>query len=248
MDERRCAECGVGYTSANYQSRFCSDRCRWTAHSRKRDRSGRTRGERICDWCGHTYQRTGHYQKACSLSCAAALKWVGRSVPINWRSCVYCGGWYTRYPKPCGCAIEYTPRGTTTEAVCGTCGETFLFVSTTNKPKFCSPRCLNRSPASRAAQKAAKRRRRARKRGAVCVRYVPTDIFDRDGWRCQLCGRKVKRTAAVPDPLAPTIDHIIPLSAGGADAPANVQCAHFECNWRKSDRTGPNGDQLRLLG
>lgn len=77
-------------------------------------------------------------------------------------------------------------------------------------------------------------RRRARKQGAYRADVVRSRIFERDGWRCQICKRKVRRDKAVPDPLAPVLDHIIPLAAGaeqgGIHAPHNVQCAHFICN------------------
>jgi len=71
-------------------------------------------------------------------------------------------------------------------------------------------------------------------------------VFARDGGRCQICGRKARMTAVVPHPLAPVLDHIIPLAAGGTHEPRNVQLAHFICNSRK--RETPAGDQLRLMG
>jgi 5-methylcytosine-specific restriction endonuclease McrA len=40
----------------------------------------------------------------------------------------------------------------------------------------------------------------------------------------------------VPDRLAPTIDHIVPLARGGTHEPSNVQSAHFICNALKGDR------------
>jgi 5-methylcytosine-specific restriction endonuclease McrA len=40
----------------------------------------------------------------------------------------------------------------------------------------------------------------------------------------------------VPEPLAPTIDHIIALANGGTHEPTNVQCAHFICNATKGAR------------
>lgn len=83
-------------------------------------------------------------------------------------------------------------------------------------------------------------------RGVYRERYRNVDIFERDRWRCQLCGGKVNRGAVVPHPKAPTIDHILPRACGGTDVPANVQLAHFECNWQKADRGGP--EQLRLIG
>ncbi len=48
-----------------------------------------------------------------------------------------------------------------------------------------------------------------------------------------------------PEPLAPTIDHIVPISKSGDDTRANVQLAHFLCNSVK----GPRGSQqLALIG
>jgi len=52
-------------------------------------------------------------------------------------------------------------------------------------------------------------------------------------------------TKVVPHPKAPTIDHIVPLSAGGDDTKANVQLAHFSCNTRKN--VG-GSQQLRIIG
>lgn len=59
------------------------------------------------------------------------------------------------------------------------------------------------------------------------------EIFERDGWRCYLCGKPVKRTARRTDPDGATIDHVVPLSRGGPDAPGNVATAHSRCNREK---------------
>jgi 5-methylcytosine-specific restriction endonuclease McrA len=49
----------------------------------------------------------------------------------------------------------------------------------------------------------------------------------------------------VPHYKAPTIDHLIPISEDGEDAPANVQLAHFICN---SIRGAGGVVQLALIG
>lgn len=50
-----------------------------------------------------------------------------------------------------------------------------------------------------------------------------------------------------PHPFAPTIDHVIPLDAGGMHEPSNVQTAHYRCNSIKSNGVLGQGEQLRLL-
>lgn len=60
-------------------------------------------------------------------------------------------------------------------------------------------------------------------------------IYERDGWCCQLCGEPVDRSARFPAPKAATIDHRIPLAAGGAHSPDNWQTAHMLCNSTKRD-------------
>ena len=76
----------------------------------------------------------------------------------------------------------------------------------------------------------------------------PKDVFERDGWKCQLCGRKLKRDAPWGHPKEPTIDHIVPVSRGGAHVLANVQAAHRACNLVKGNRVFGPAEQLRLIG
>lgn len=96
-----------------------------------------------------------------------------------------------------------------------------------------------RSKAGRAATRRAKARRKRRTLVAQ-VPYRDTDIFERDAYRCHFRNTnqcvmpraRCKPTAdRMLDDWAPTIDHILPLQAGGRDAPDNVACAHRKCNW-----------------
>ena len=53
---------------------------------------------------------------------------------------------------------------------------------------------------------------------------------------CAICGQPVDKTLRYPDPMAPTVDHIIPVSKGGhPSAMDNLQLAHSCCNRAKSD-------------
>ena len=83
---------------------------------------------------------------------------------------------------------------------------------------------------------------------APSERYSLAEIAERDGWRCQLCGRMVSKMAKWPARNSASIDHVVPLSEGGTDLRANVQLAHFGCNSSKNNRPTARGEQLRLIG
>lgn len=98
----------------------------------------------------------------------------------------------------------------------------------------------------RAMRRAAKSRRRAIERGAAAERFDPFEIFERDRWRCHICGEKTpQRLRGTYEDRAPELDHIIPLAAGGTHTRNNVACACRRCNLLKSDR--PLGQLLLNL-
>lgn len=58
---------------------------------------------------------------------------------------------------------------------------------------------------------------------------------------CGICGRPVDFTQKYPHPLAPCIDHIIPVAKGGHPSDLeNLQLAHWTCNRQKSDKIRPH--------
>ena len=61
-------------------------------------------------------------------------------------------------------------------------------------------------------------------------------IYERDGWVCGICLKPVSPGCRWPSPDSPSLDHIVPLAAGGSHEPANVQLAHLRCNEQKGDR------------
>lgn len=72
-------------------------------------------------------------------------------------------------------------------------------------------------------------------------------IFERDGWSCRIPGCELgplQRDQAWPEPLAPVIDHIVPLSLGGADTAPNKRAAHGICNLRKGSKMLPGDVQI----
>ena len=58
---------------------------------------------------------------------------------------------------------------------------------------------------------------------------------------CGICGRPVDKSLKQGNPMAPTIDHIIPIAKGGHPSSLdNLQLAHWSCNRQKSDKLYKN--------
>jgi HNH endonuclease len=119
------------------------------------------------------------------------------------------------------------------------------FTSTAPRRKFCTPRCSARFQWRRKI--ATTSRRRARKFG-VAYEYINyRDIFERDRWRCQICGCKTPQAwRGTKRTQAPEIDHRVPMALGGGHVWSNVQCACRSCNAQKGARTVVG--QLSMLG
>ncbi len=70
---------------------------------------------------------------------------------------------------------------------------------------------------------------------------------------CGICKRPVDFKLKYPDPMAPCIDHIIPVAKGGHPSDLqNLQLAHWTCNRQKSDKilkdNGLITDEKGVLG
>lgn len=79
-------------------------------------------------------------------------------------------------------------------------------------------------------------RRRARIAGVTVESFRHVDVFERDGWVCQLCDGPVDAGLAYPDPASKSLDHRVPVSLGGPHSLENVQLAHLGCNIAKGNR------------
>jgi 5-methylcytosine-specific restriction endonuclease McrA len=71
------------------------------------------------------------------------------------------------------------------------------------------------------------------------IKFNRRNIFLRDNYTCQYCGRKPPK-----DDL--TIDHVVPRSLGGRSEWENVVLACTDCNTRKGGR-GPHDLAMKLL-
>jgi len=77
------------------------------------------------------------------------------------------------------------------------------------------------------------------RRGPRPVRFSRQNIYVRDGFRCQYCGRR-------PPVEDLTYDHLLPRAQGGRTDWENIVTACVECNARKGGRT-PDQARMRPL-
>lgn len=77
--------------------------------------------------------------------------------------------------------------------------------------------------------------RRARIKNVSRQSWSRWDIAERDNWTCQICFLPIENMSKenYRNPMYLNIDHIIPISKGGDDAPHNLQATHSKCNKSK---------------
>ena len=150
-----------------------------------------------------------------------------------------------RLRKMCSAECREKRNRRAHEAVpCATCNQPFYpqRISTSAKAegrgRYCSLTCRSASTKRyqdyKAQRRASSHRRRALLRQRTVEWFDDLEIFERDRWRCGLCGEAVDKTLKSPDPMAASLDHIVSLADGGMHSRSNTQCSHWLCNSRKS--------------
>lgn len=123
-------------------------------------------------------------------------------------------------------------QGDRTPRPCKCCGVSFVPEYGNKRRSYCSAKCLRK--ATDRPDHGKNHRKRARH---FKVTYEPVNrlrVFERDGWKCQVCGRKTpKRLMGTCEPSAPELDHRVPMVMGGGHTWDNVQCACRACNGAK---------------
>jgi len=210
-----------------------------------------------CKWCGHEFSRmvlTQQQMRTCSPECKRALMLKVLVCKIHVPICTWCGSPFST--RRAGvikyCSSQCRAKGGYVASrdvqlaikreryvlkpphiiICIDCGETSSVKGSVKRCPSC--RVIN----ARAAKRDYEKRRDARKRGVngvktECIKVAY--IYDRDAWRCGVCGKRVDKALAYPHLMSASLDHIVPLVHGGTHTKANVQLAHFICNSIKSD-------------
>lgn len=207
-----------------------------------------------CVECGATFtpRQGGKTQRFCSKSCrltwSSAHRWDSRRRKTG--PCVVCLSNTTSRNGVALCdnseckslrvlaVRRLTQTGEVSTKIayytCDNCAELFVGKVRANR-KYCTRGC-----AARAAKRNGKHRRRAATRDGDFITI--SRLGARDNWVCHICGKRIKLRSGGAA-MAPSIDHLIPIAAGGPHVWANVAIAHKRCNSRR--RTGGRV-QLRL--
>lgn len=216
---QRCRACDATKRSRLDYWHSC-ERCGLAFHARPGGAA--KRGDRFGRWCSHRCRSDAFRlvrDEAASL----------RRIAHAWRP----------VPKP---GIRDSGIG------CKVCGTLFCRLPGQWNRGYCSTQCYTtgRAIADKARRRVYKARRRALERGANAERIDPIAVFERDKWKCHLCGKHSPRLLrGTYNELAPELDHVVPLASGGGHTWSNVRLAHRMCNAAKRDK--PMG-QLMLDG
>lgn len=256
-----CAQCGVAFQTIDLKRKCCSVDCGslWgkAQSDLKRAERSAVRNTRTCESCGKVFRRhrTSDPGRFCSRKCAAtaARKWptlraAKKARKARYRSrrrlasglddpigCAKCGTEFVRkqrHHRFCSDICRAPSATAGSPKLCMRCGDEF--VATHGGQGFCGDDC--RKAASRRFRPSGGRKDRDRARKAG-VKYEPINrakLYQRDGWRCQICGVKTpKRMRGKLVDNAPELDHRVPLARGGDHTWDNAQTACRRCNQAK---------------
>lgn len=167
----------------------------------------------------------------------------GEQLALFPRACPTCGT-----PIPLGssatyCCEECKPSAykakKTSELTCCDCGATYYYekgVSSLTRCENCHAeyeREVRRQDGLYGKTLNARGRYWTRITGADYEPINPEVVFDMDGYVCYLCGCELSKRDGVVRGNYPTVDHVIPLSRGGAHTYDNVRACCHTCNSHK---------------
>jgi hypothetical protein len=204
--------------------KYCGEKCKHTkknelakergvyaaklAESREKNQKRREENARPCPYCGTLM--TSPWRKQCGAPDCKRKFNADRAREF-----------FKKFKEDNGVAYKTVKLRFT--RTCLGCGQTWEACGP--KIKYCSNTCQ--------AEYEYGAERGTRVRGYIpdTVRF---SIYLRDGWVCRLCDEPVDRFAVHPKSLAPTIDHVIPVSRDGTDDEYNLRLAHSSCNTRRN--------------
>ena len=243
----KCKNCGKEFAGLRTTKQYCSDACRKSY--------GKTHGNEkytyTCLNCGKTYQaKQKDRDKYCSRECAYEHKTRAKTEKKK-NICLICGKEFGGRGGKKYCSDECFKKMKRIKAYersavkrkCKWCGITFKPQYKAGTYTYC---CEEHK---RLADKQNRKSMNIeRKHGVSLIKRQA--VFERDNFTCKICGKPIKMDKSHtlggknPHPLAPSIDHIVPVSIAKQlgwskerlHAVENLQAAHFVCNVARGNK------------
>lgn len=223
-----CRHCGKGFrkgAKAKF-AHYCAPECRAEAKRVKRKARGYPLAPlraMTCVGCQQGYSTRHPEQRFCNKKCAWTTKRKPRLLIEAEVAALRRIARYIEKPALFRCA-------------CKGCGQPIIARHNGGLPKQKCAACLTEGRLR--CKRVARSRRRAIERGSQADRIDPIAVFERDKWKCHLCGCKTPRAKrGTYHPRAPELDHVVTLADGGTHTWGNVACACRACNAAKGARS-----------
>lgn len=229
-----CAQCGVAvsrtYNGCGPKPSLCGNACKKAAYvarhpdrvraQRVREAAKRHDAVRTCPSCGIVLAPR---QRKCA-ACRADMRIQGNARRRAIRVEADIEDYLTRQ-------VDHAA------SACGRCTQPVGYTGMGRRRRWC-PTCQDDVRRERRDDPERRRtywnKRAARKRGVRAENLEYKAVFERDGWRCYLCGKATPASLrGTTHPDAPELDHIIPLALNGDHTYANTACCCRACNAAK---------------
>lgn len=249
---RECEHCGLTLSPSPRPRRFCSTYCGTSAWYAAQGEPLATSQPCRCVMCdaptfGGKSQR-GPRSEYCSAECKNAARTARARASVAVSTCAGCPKAARPKSKFCSvdCRLAHQVRQRPARACewepCGSLfvplgrhGSSSRFCCKSHKSKF-----IKRLQWPDGPDGLRNHRKMTNRRGRMLATEYevidPRAVFERDDWRCYLCSVAVSKDVPQYSATFATLDHVIPLSKGGAHTYANIKTACFPCNTRKGNR------------
>lgn len=236
-----CAKCAEGFETPSGRRGRPPTHCPACAPRRTPHRPS------SCNVCGaYVEQQAGRGRpRTRCADCRAGMKSVAKvaasaalAAARTGRICAQCGETFQAAPtgvhRFCSASCRHAAeRGRRVPVlltkVCSDCERPFAAAGRSARARRC-PRCRERREVARQHVKSLARRGLVQ---SSLERIGRDEIADRDGGLCALCGDLVDPSLRYPDPFSGSLDHRVPIAAGGQHSRDNLQLAHLACNLSK---------------
>lgn len=258
MDERTfsCAHCGMSVTIRvtphNKKQRFCGDSCKGKAWRAAKAGPKQTRTFK-CEGCGKSVTvvvdgRTNK-KRFCGITCQVQV-WIKENAErhevvreqFNDRQRKSYAAWVD---KPnCRFCDDPVPLGH--QFICAKPDCKQLRRNEKLREMRAEYKRVHGRPYRAATHAKSLRKRKAIAKNAPWEDFEDREIYERDGWTCQIGLHSIDPEAKHPDLGCATIDHILPRSYGGGHTRDNVRTACLFHNMSRGNKV--SDEDLELLG